>query len=64
MIVLKVVMVMVMVIAMTTNKDYWKLRIQHHIRKRMGKWAVVYKVVMNDGDGDHDRHDDDGITIK
>ena len=55
---------MVMVIAMTTNKDYWKLRIQHHIRKRMGKWAVVYKVVMNDGDGDHDRHDDDGITIK
>ena len=56
-------MVMMMVIAMTTNKDYWKLRF-HHIRKRMGKWAVVHKVVMNDGDGDHDRHDDDGIAIK
>ena len=31
---------------MTTNNDYWKLRIQHHMRNRIGKCTIVHKVVM------------------
>ena len=34
------------VIAMTTNNDYWKLRIQHHMRKRIRKCTAVHRVVM------------------
>ena len=39
-------MLMMMVIAMTINNDYWKLRIQHHMRKRIRKCTAVHRVVM------------------
>ena len=37
-------MMVVMVITITTNNDYWKLRIQHLMRKGIGKCTGVHKV--------------------
>ena len=35
---------MIVVITITTNNDYWKLRIQHLMRKGIGKCTGVHKV--------------------